>query len=311
MLTRARTLALLGVSAALARPRLGGAQPAPIRIGGSTSESYGQPYYALDAGFFGKAGLNVDIARFANAGVIAQACAGNAIDVGVGDFTVVGNAVNRGVPLVFFAGSALYSNDAPTTVMIADKNGPVHIAKDLEGRTVGMAALGSLSDLAVCAWLDTNGADLSKVKLVEAPPTALPAMLLRGNVAAAFVTDVNLSDVRNDVRIIGKAYDAIAKRFFISCWFTTRDWLAKNADTAHRLYGAIDESARWVNAHPVESGQILSKRSGLDIGRIAAMHRNQFQAALDLRLCDPVVTAGITYKIIEKPIRAADLIQKA
>ena len=195
--------------------------------------------------------------------------------------------------------------------MIADKNGPIRTAKDLEGKTVGIAALGSLSDLAVRAWIDTNGGDLAKVKFVEGPPTALPAMMLRGNMAAAFVTDVNLSDVINDVRIIGKAYDAIAKRFFISCWFTTRDWLAKNPDAAHRLYGAIDESARWVNAHPAESGAILAKRGGLTLERIQTMHRNQFQAALDLRYCEPVVAAGITYKIIEKPIRTADIIQKA
>jgi NitT/TauT family transport system substrate-binding protein len=306
-LTRARSLALF--AAAAARPQPARAQTAvPIRIGASTSESYGQPYYALDAGFIGRAGLNADVARFANAGVIAQAVAGNALDVGIADFTVVANAVNRGVPLVFFAGSALYSTDAPTTVLCVDRTGPVRSARDLEGRAVGIAALGSLSDLAVRAWLDTNGADLAKIKFVEAPPPSLPGLLLRGTIGAAFITDVIMSDVRNDVRVLGKAYDAIAKRFFISSWFTTRDWLAKNTDAARRLFGAIDETARWVNAHPGESGAILAKRSGLELDRIKTMHRNAFQAALDLRFADPVVTAGITYKIIEKPIRTADLI---
>src|ERR1019366_2810398 len=122
----------------------------------------------------------------------------------IADFTVVANAVNRGVPLVFFAGSALYSTDAPTTVLCVDKNGPVRVARDLEGKTVGIAAVGSLSDLAVRAWLDTNGADLAKIKFVEAPPPSLPGLLLRGTLGAAFITDVIMSDVRNDVRVLGK-----------------------------------------------------------------------------------------------------------
>jgi NitT/TauT family transport system substrate-binding protein len=247
---------------------------------------------------------------FSNAGEIIQAAAGGAIDAGLADMIQLGNAVNHGLPYGFLAGGSFYSTNAPTTVLCVAKNSAVKTAKDLEGQTVAVVALTSISSLSVQEWLRNGGADLSKIKIFEAPFSTMAPALVRGTVGAAFIGEPFLSAAKNDVRWLGKAYDAIAKQFYIQAWFTSRDWVAKNPDAARRLVRAAYESARWANGHHDESATILSKYSKLPLERIESMTRAVFATSLDPRMMQPVLDVAAKYKIIDKPLAASDLVLK-
>ena len=57
--------------------------PAPlIRIGSTPNDSYAEPFYAEDRGFFTRDGLNATVEPFATGAGVTAALAGNAIDVG-------------------------------------------------------------------------------------------------------------------------------------------------------------------------------------------------------------------------------------
>ena len=172
-----RLWALALVAAAAAIPVRAAAQSAPvIRLASSTSgDGYSESFYGGEFGFFKNAGLNVELVDLPNTGAIAAAIAGRAVDVGFADLITIANGVNRGVPWTVIGGGALYTGDAPTTILCVAKDSPVRTARDLNGRSVGVVALASISTLGVRAWLDSNGADLTSVKLFELPfPTMLP-----------------------------------------------------------------------------------------------------------------------------------------
>jgi ABC-type nitrate/sulfonate/bicarbonate transport system substrate-binding protein len=133
---RARALSLLAAAALPAVPRPARAQLAPIRLAVSTNDSYAEPYYAADAGFFTRAGLDVQLTNFATSAEIRTAVLANAIDVGQTDVTPIANAVSHGIPLAFFAGAAKYAKAAPTTLLCVGKQSTIRTAKDLEGQTV-------------------------------------------------------------------------------------------------------------------------------------------------------------------------------
>jgi len=118
---RARALSLLAAAALPAVPRPARAQLAPIRLAVSTNDSYAEPYYAADAGFFTRAGLDVQLTNFATSAEIRTAVLANAIDVGQTDVTPIANAVSHGIPLAFFAGAAKYAKAAPTTLLCVGK----------------------------------------------------------------------------------------------------------------------------------------------------------------------------------------------
>lgn len=278
-----------------------------MRLGTGLADSYAGPFYAADGGFFGRTGLDVPLTILANSGAIAQAAVGGAIDVGVADLITIAHAQIAGVPLVAFYGCGLYLSEAPTTLALVAKNSPLRTPKELEGQTVAVVALASISLLGMREWLRQSGADLAKVRIVEMPfPDMVPAMQ-RGQVAAALVAEPYIASTKNDARVLGKAFDAIAKSFYISAYFASRDWLVKNADAARKLVAAIGESARWANAHRDETAAILAKYTKMTPERIGSMTRVSQATSLDARQIQPVLDVATRFGQLERAVNATDV----
>lgn len=310
ILSRGRALAALAAALA-ARPRRAGAQsPPPIRIGTVAADTYAEGLYAVDAGFFSRAGLNVDIRVFPGSGAVAVAAAGNAVDIGLTDAVVLANATNRGVPLTVIAGCGLYAPGDATSFLCVRSGTPYQRAKDFEGAAVAVPTLVSISSIACKTWFAKQGADVGKIHFIEMPFAEMPAALERGSIAGAFVAEPILSQVPPDVKILADVYRAIGDRFLISNWFTNRDWLAKNRDVAKHLVAAIYEAGAWANVHRDQTAPILAKYAKIDPDRVRAMRRCPYATALEPRMLQPVLDAGVHYGAIERPVSASALIAK-
>ena len=309
-LSRARALALLAAAPALAMPRVALAQNgSAIRIGAAPVESYAEPYYAVNTGLYAKAGLpGVEIVPFTTGGQITVATAGGALEVGMADPIQVALAIGRGIPFAIFAAGAQYVSDAPTSRLCVAKTSTIRSAKDLEGGTIGVGGLRSVQELANREWLEKNGVDSSTVKFVELPNSAMSAALQRGTVSAAILVEPGLSAAANDVRSLAASYDAIAKTFAINTFFATREWLAKNGDTARKFAQTTYDTARWANGHHEETVPLLAAYAKLDPDRIRTMTRAAYATSLDAASIQPVLDAAFKYKLLDKPVNAADMI---
>lgn len=311
-ISRATVLGLAAATA-VARPTPASAQTAPIRFGYSLAgESYYLPLYAEQLGFFKQAGLAIELVNFATSGAIIAAALGNAIDVGFCDVPGAANAFNRGFPIAYFAGGAVYETNNAATLLCVLPDSPIKTAKDFEGQSIGVAVLASVSSLGVNAWLDSNGADVSKVKLYELPFASMAAALQRKDLAGAFIAEPVLSQVLagKDVRVLAHAYDAIAKTFFISATFATKPWIAANRDAARRIAQVIDQAAVWANAHRAETAPIVSNGSRIPLDIVKGMTRIRY-LPLDAALVQPVIDAGVRFRQIAKPVNAADILVRA
>lgn len=306
-LSRSRVLSLVAAASVL-RATAVRAQAMTIRLGSSTQgDSYFQAFYAAEAGFFQRAGLKVEVTNFTTAGAIATALAGGALDIAFVDPILVANAFIHGIPWAFFAGGGLYSSEAPTSLLCVAPSSPIRTGKDLEGKAVAVVALNSISTLGVMAWIESTGGDLAKIKLFQTVYSTMVATLNRGDVAAAFIAEPVLSQVKKDVQVLAKAYDAIGKSFLINGAFSSRAWLAQNAALARRFAQAISETTRWANTHHDDTALIVSKDSGVPLDVVRNMTRVRY-ADLDTRLLQPVLDAAMRYKAIEKPVTATDIV---
>jgi NitT/TauT family transport system substrate-binding protein len=310
-LTRAQLLALAAAAPAMLHvaPARAQAQSGPLRIATAVGDSYASPYYVSDGGFLAKAGLSASITLLNNGSAVMAAVAGGTVDIGLSDAIQLANAYNRGVPFKFFAGGGLYSTAAPTTLLCVGKTSPIKLPKDLEGQTIAMLALSSVTEIAVREWLKNNGVDQSKVKLFEMPGPDIPGALARGTIAAGMIVEPVLTAglQAGDVRVFAKPFDAVAKQFYISSWFSRGDWLAANPDLVKKLTAAIYDGARWANANHEQSGAILAKYAKLEPDRIKSMTRVQMATVLDAKYMQPVLDGALAYKLISKPTSAADL----
>jgi len=240
---------------------------------------------------------------------VGTALAGGALDVAHADVIVVANAFNHGVPWQLFAGGGVYTSEASTTLLCVAQNGTVHSAKDLEGKQIGVVSLASISSLGVKSWIESNGVPLSNVKFYEMPYSSMVPALNRGDLAAAFIAEPFLSELRKDVRVLASAYDAIAKSFFISATFASQSWLTANAATARKVAGVMNDTARWANSHHDETATIAAAATKLSLDVVKHMTRVRY-AALDAKLVQPVLDAAIRFKSIDKAVSAADIMAK-
>ena len=309
--SRFQALGLIAGAAALPARALAQSAPVKVRIGSVAADTYAEGFYALDLGLFDKAGLSVEIVPFNNGAAMAAAAAGGSIDVGVGDVIELANGLNRGLPFTLIAGGGMYSTSAPTTTLCVAKSSPIAKASDLEGQNVAVISLVSLQSSGVKSWLAQNGADISKIHFIELPFPQMAPAISRGTVAAAALSEPIMSDAtNNDARIFAKVYDAVAKQFLISDWFTTRDWLTKNPDVAKRFVGVIYDTARWANARHDDSAAILAKYTKLDVERVKRMNRCAYATDLRPGMVQPVLDTAFKYKALEKETNAAIMIAK-
>ena len=306
---RSRHTFLLGGTLVPLAAAAAAAQTVPaVRIGCNATDLYLQPYIAQDTGAFTRAGLSVSITPFANGAANAQAVIAGAVDTGPADMIQIANAHNRGIDLAFYAGSGLYTSAAPTIVLCVAKTSTMKNPKELEGGTIALVALRSLTEVAMREWLRLNGVDSAKVKFYELPYAEMGAALTRGVVDAAFIGEPFLTAAAPAVRRIGTPNDSIAPSFYLSAWFARRDWLAANADVARRLRQAFYDTARFANAHHDETAQTLATYAKVEPELTRTMNRITYATSLDPAQMQPVLAAAERYGLLERPVAARDLI---
>ena len=307
MVRASRRLFLGGLLATASIRRASAQAPATLRVGSVPVDSFAEAYYALDMGFFAKAGLDVEILPFSNGAGSTTAIAGGALDIGISTVTTMANAAIHGLPLVYIAGGALFDG-TPTTALLVGKTSTIGAAKDFIGKTVAVSGIKDGTHLGLVVWLTKNGVDPATVSVIEMPFSSMVPAIARGTVAGALCTEPFITAGADDARILALAHTAIAKRFMTGGWFTSATWLKANAPVARRFVTAIYETARWANANHARSGQILEKYAKIDAAVVGKMTRVDFIDSLTPALVDPSLDWAYRMKFTERRVLATEMI---
>ncbi len=309
--SRARFLALGSACAGGLLPRPARSdEPIALRVATATSDSYGEEFYAQDGGFFERAGLRVTPSIFLNgAQCLTAVISGNA-DVGITNPVSLVQAIGHGVPIVAFAGGCFYSSNAPTTALFAARDAPYRSAKDLVGQTVALLSIKDFAAASVDLWLEAGGVDPKSVKFIEIPGPEMPVALQRGTVAAASIPEPYIAASPVPLRIVAKTFDWIAKKFYIDVWAAPPAFIEKNPVAIKRFATAIYEAARWANTHHDETAVILARYAKMQPAVIAKMTRASYDTTMTSEALQPTLDAAYKFKIIDSPVRAAEVIAR-
>jgi NitT/TauT family transport system substrate-binding protein len=309
LVKRALVLALCGVLTVYG-PAIG-QQSAPsttIRVGALPQEVSAEIFYGLDMGFFSRQGLDVQLTLFSNGSAIAAGVASGSLDVGLSDLISIISAHARGVPFVYIAPGLVQSEKAPAFGIVVRGDSKIRGPKDMNGKTFGVNGLNNISVIPTRAWIDRNGGDSKTIKWVEIPMPSMQAALAQGTVDATLPNEPALSaSVAAGNRAIFMDKNAIAPVYLLSGWVTTREWIAKNPETARRFVAAIRETAEWANQNHAASAPILSKYTKIPESVITHMHRANFAEAFDPALIQPVIDAAAKYGVIPKAFPATEI----
>lgn len=307
---RRGTFVAAGTALAAFPARARAQAPATIRIGASADASVIAALYGQQSGIFPKLGLTVEVTRATSGSVVSAAVLGGSLEIGKSSLLGMIQGHVRGVPLVLEAGASLFQNDPPTAALLVAKASPIRTGRDLNGKTIAVAALNDLFAIASQCWIDQNGGDSRTLKFLELPPAATADAIASGRVDAATLAVPEMTDAIADgkCRLLGDSCGAVAHRFLATAYVTSADYAAKNPDVLARFRRGIAQSTAYANAHWAEMLPLIAKYTGSDMKVLQATPRDQLTTSLAGPLIQPLIDAAAKYKAIGAAFAARDLI---
>lgn len=279
--------------------------PVTMNVGTAGNDSSAQVFFAGDMGFFKDAGIDVHaqiIPRGTGPAIIA-AVVGGSLDAGQADLIALAQAHEHGIPIAIIAPSVAYDSKASTTSLVVEKDAAIHVARDLNGKTIGVLSLSGPTQVATMAWIEQNGGDLASVKFVELSNVQMGSALKSGVVAAAAIAEPSLSAAlqQPDTRILANPYDSVARAFQLSAWFVSKSWADAHPELARRFAEVMRQTAIWANnpANHTRSAEILAKYTNLTPAVIERSVRAKFGVVFSPPDAQPIVDVAVKYKSVQ------------
>lgn len=281
-----------------------------LKAAGVPEESATPVLWAQQRGLFQRAGISVDLQSQRSGTAIAAGVAGGGYQVGKSSIIPLITAFAKGIPFVLVAPGGFYRASKPTIAMIVAADSPIKTAADMNGKTIGVSALDDLYTLAIKLWIDKNGGDSSTLKIVELPLPAIADAIAAGRIDAGGSAMPALQAALDSgkVRVLSHMFDAFAPEFMYTAWFSTKSTVASQLQAIREFSRVERQAAAYVNEHPEQTVDALSKFTGISADVIAKMTRAHMGTVLDPKLIQPVVDVCVRYNIIPAPINAADMI---
>lgn len=289
------SLAALGGAAG--PPRMAAAQDLhAIQVLAVPTDGVKSLLWAQKMNLFRKHGVQVNVVPMNSGAAIFAALVGGSADIGSGSLFPVFAAYSRGVPLRIVAPGSLYLSSHPDTLLLVQKDGPIHAARDLNGKTMAVDSLQDAFATASRVWIDQHGGDGKSLKMIELKSSEQLDSVETGRVDAVVLKPPFLTTALDDgkVRVLGKPLDAIGPRFLLSGWVASVDFISKNPAAVSGFAAAMAEASRYTNAHQAATTDIVAAFTGQDASLIGRGVRST--AAETLNLSDIQVPLDFAYK---------------
>ncbi len=280
-----------------------------IRVGGQATDDITPVLYAVRAGLFRKAGLDVDLQHGDNSSAVAAAIVGGTFDIGKVQTTSIIRAHEKGVPLTIIAPAAIYDAKTPMGGLLVAKTTEIRTSADLAGKRIGVITLGGTMRIAVDAWMVRHGGDPKQLIYTELPVPACFEALKKNRVDMCEIVYPALAAALEspDVKLF-PAYSAVAPLFAFSAWVSSTDWASKNPEAARTFARVIAEAATYTNAHPQETAQMLSDYTSVPLDEIRSMPRTKAGVAINVASVQAIIETSVKAGVIPQSFPAGEII---
>jgi NitT/TauT family transport system substrate-binding protein len=310
--SRATMLSALGASSLLgAIPRLAyAADLQTVNLASAFQDDIAPVLYGVSSGIFARRGLDVHVQPATSGGAAAAAVAGGALQFAKsGPISLIAGHAH-GVGFTVIAPSRISTPERPLGHLLVRADSPIKTAKDCNGKIFAGSALNDFNALVALQWVDLNGGDWHSIKLVEIPASSVIPALVDNRIDAATAEDPVRYDAlaSGKIRALANPFDSVGKRYIASCWFTSKDLVAKQPDLVRRFVAGLREATVYASAHPAEMASSLAPFLHDDPAKLQKMGLSQLGVTLDARELQPVVDIAVKFGIIDKSFDARDLV---
>ncbi|SJM48101.1 ABC-type nitrate/sulfonate/bicarbonate transport systems periplasmic components-like protein [Actinomycetales bacterium JB111] len=180
----------------------------------------------------------------------------------------------------------------------------IQSAADLEGRTVAVNSLESLTEVMVRDAIATEGGDPDAVELVELSLGDMQAALENGDVDAITTFEPFTTIGEQDgARSVYQIFDLTESgRTFIAGYFTSGAFAEENPDLVEAFTAAIGESLDFAEENPDEVRAIVPTYLDLDQSIIDEMAMPLFGSEMDIDGAQELADIVTDYGVLEQPM---------
>jgi NitT/TauT family transport system substrate-binding protein len=247
--------------------------------------------HAVDAGFFGREGLDVTMDRGFGAGDVINRVASGAYQIGIGDLSALIDFNARNPDRTLVAVLMVHDRFLAPVVSTADRG--VASLRDLAGRRVGALA-GDSSTRLLPTLLRRNGVDPASVTIVAVSPQIRDTLLVRGELDAVlgFFSTATMNLQRLGVPIERHRmmrYSDFGIDNYGSAIITTRAFADQNPALMAGFVRAVARGLQATIADPAASIPSVLRRNSLTD---AATELARLNLVLDGHIVTPATRAG-------------------
>jgi NitT/TauT family transport system substrate-binding protein len=292
-------------------PRAARAQAANvIRLGATMADDDTAIYYALKTGMYKKAGLDIEFTVMTSGGATTQAIIAGALDIGKSSLTPLFAAHTKGIPVVIVAPGGIYTDKAPFAVLVQAADTTYKTGKDLDGKTIGVAGLGDVTQLVISMWVDQTGGDSKTLRYVEVPNSAQTVALEQHRIDAALLLNPQLQAalMSGKAKRLSLPMDTIAPQYMLGAWFAMNDWASKHADAVKTFASVTSQSATYTNSHHEATAALMSDATKIPLEVFSKMDRVDNYTTLDPATIQSSIDFAAKYKMITHGFPAREMI---
>jgi NitT/TauT family transport system substrate-binding protein len=263
--TAALGAAAAGAGFAFPRPAIAQAVQVTYTLSWLPTGQYAYLYAARQLGYFKKRGIDLDISRGFGSMAANQAVSVGKFQMGSAQAGANLLGIIRGLDLRLVG---THGYDA-TLGILTLKSTSIKTPKDLEGRTIGVAAAGG-DTVFLPAYCKLAGIDFDKLKIVQIDSKILEQSAMSGVVEAIVMT--GLSSIPNfaseDVPITVFPFSKAGLPFYWLNTITSSDFLEKNKELVDHVQAGINEGIKFMLLNPQEAlDRHLKEHEELALGK--------------------------------------------
>ncbi|HEX3959335.1 MAG TPA: ABC transporter substrate-binding protein [Trebonia sp.] len=243
-------------------------------------------YVAKQEGMFTKNGLNVTITPQENITLIPQAISAGQYDFGLTAQPLLFNAVQRNLPLIASAGGEIETANPPLGEVMVPKSSGIKSAKDLVGKTIGVAALVGATPVCLLSWFKSQGlnytAKTMPVKMVQVSFQDQLSQLQAGQIQAAMSISPYWQPMTKQGFVgLGNACATVSQsQANDSFQISDSSWVQSHKATVKAVQTALNQADQWMTANPAQAIKILATMSGVSLSALQGVQLPPFTSTV-------------------------------
>jgi NitT/TauT family transport system substrate-binding protein len=285
----------------------------PMTVGYYGSDATLATFIAKEEGFFEKHGIDATVKQMSGVSTAAPlALVAGSVQVISASFPTAVLAAEQGLDVKILAGTTVSAPGFHIAALVVQPQLDIKTAKDVEGRTIGVAGINNFLHVLMVKWLRDNSADPAKVHFIEVGMPQMADLLRSGQIDGATpvepVTTRLLSGGAG--KLVTYYTDGLPAGTSAYVQMIAGNYAATHQAAVAGFRAALDDGLAWYHAHPDDVDPMLVKYLKLPIDVLRASPKAPYDNKISTQQVSFWIDEMTKQKLLSQPLDPASLVAK-